>query len=69
MSRTLRLVFSKQEGFKKSWNYPSSQEYCTRCGHHHCYDPIGVKGNKALKKGKGTHKEHLFVEDEVDDDG
>lgn len=70
MSRTLKLVFSKEEGIKKSWKY-CSRDYCTHCGHHHCCDPIGVKGLKSLKKGKGRAKDREFIlnSDDDDDDG
>ncbi len=73
MSRSLKLVFSK-EGIKKSWKY-SSSNYCTYCGHHHCYDPTSVYGVKSLKKSKGTgiekryQKDLMFIDYDREDDG
>jgi hypothetical protein len=75
MTRTLRLVFSKENGIKKSWDYPSSRNYCKLCCHRHCGDPTGVDGLKSLKKTKGTfygkryQKDSIFFHTEIHDDG
>lgn len=73
MARTLRLVFSKENGIKKSWDYPSSRNYCKSCCHRHCGDPTGVDGRKSLKKTKGTlygkkSKNNMMVFDDTDSD-
>ena len=73
MSRTLRIVFSKEKGIKKTWDYPSKRNYCIRCAHRHCFDAISVNGNKSLKKSKTVsekryQKEWMFPSNELDDD-
>ena len=72
MSRTLRLVVS-QKIYKTSWDYPSSRDYCTYCGHRHCIDPISINGNKSKGKAKGTHRQKLYSNDLIasddEDDG
>jgi hypothetical protein len=79
MTRTLRLISSKQKGFVQSWDYPSSRRFCTFCGNRFCFDPIEVDGRKSMNKCKGTHattkrytKFSFYMEsidDGVDDDG
>jgi hypothetical protein len=55
MTRTLRLISSKEKGFVQSWDYPSFRQFCTVCGNRICYDPMTVDGTKSMKKCKGTH--------------
>lgn len=63
MARTQKLVFSKENGIQKTWKYSRSGSFCTSCGHHHCIDPIGINGVKAMKKCKATAKQKMYERD------